>query len=129
MDGWLLEDYITISGKPGAGVYSIAQSSHKYMDVGDYEDLVFYLDVRNYSGGGGTLSVAYETSPTREDSTFLAMMAPVALSQPGLVVTAAPFAIASTPAARFVRWRLFAPLATGAWEATFRILVTAYSYA
>lgn len=130
MDGWLLQDFCTISGNATGGVTSISQSAHRYLDIGEHEDLVFYLDVRNFAATTGTLTMAYETAPTQEDQGFLPMVAPFALTGPGVRTDRAFFSSAAVPPARFVRWRLFVTGATGgAWDATFRVWVAAYSYA
>jgi hypothetical protein len=131
MDGWLLQDFCTISGNFTGGVASIPQSAHRYLDIGEHEDLVFYLDVRNFAATTGTVSMAYETAPTQEDQAFLPMVAPFALTGPGVRVDRAFFSTAGIPPARFVRWRLFlgGTPTGGVWDATFRVWVAAYSYA
>ena len=121
MDAALLQEALTINGQDG--VLSITQSAHQYLDIGLNEDLVFYLDVKNFVGA---VSIRYETSPTPQDSSFLPMIAPITLSAVGLRVDRAAFSTAAVPPARYVRWRLGCPV--GAWSATFRIWVAAYSY-
>lgn len=121
MDAALLQDALTINGQDG--ILSVTQSAHQYLDIGLNEDLVFYLDVKNVSGA---VTISYETSPTPQDSSFLPMIAPVTISATGLRVDRAAFSTAAVPPARYVRWRL--QCAGGAWSATFRIWVAAYSY-
>ena len=65
MDAALLQEVLTINGQDG--IASITQSAHQYLDIGLNEDLVFYLDVKNFSGA---VSISYETSPTPQDTRF-----------------------------------------------------------
>ena len=118
----LLQDWITVSGHDAFGGTIVAQSAHQYVDIAQFEDLVFYLDVRKYSGGA---QISYETSPTRQDSSFLAMIAPITLAAVGLRVDRAMFSTAAVPPARYVRWKATSGIA---WSATFRIWFTAYAF-
>lgn len=119
MDTFLLQDWITIAGHEPV---SIAQSAHQYVDIGRHEDLVFYLDVRECSGG---VVASYETAPTRQDGAFFAMIAPITLVA-GVRVDRVFFSTAAVPPARFVRWRLSASSAN--CTATFRVWVCAYAF-
>lgn len=123
MEAALLQELLTINAADG--VTSITQSAHQYLDIGQNEDLVFYLDVRNFSGT--PLTIAAETSPTPQDSSFLAMVAPVSITATGLTVVRAAFATAAVPPARYVRWRASGPGA-GGWNVSFRIWLAAYGY-
>lgn len=120
MEASLLQDWITINGRDG--VLSLPQSAHTYLDIGRHEDLVFYLDVRNVSGGP---NIAYETSPTQQDASFLSMVAAVPLAV-GTRVDRVMFATAAVPPARYVRWRL--SVGAGNWSATFRVWLAAYAF-
>ena len=123
MDAALLQSWTTLAGT--SSILSVPQSAHDYLDIGEHEDLTFYLDVRRLTGG---VTLSYETSPTAEDSGFLSIIRPFAITATGLRVDNAFFAFAATPAARFVRWRL---TNTGgvSWNVTFRIWVAAYAFA
>lgn len=125
MESCLLQDWITVKAQDASPATTVTQSAHQYVDLGRFEDLVFYLDVRRYTGAGGVI-VSYETSPTKQDSFFLAMIAPITISAVGLRVDRAFFATAAVPPARYVRWRL--STGGGAWDATFRIWMTAYKF-
>ena len=124
MDACIIQPWTTIAGKQSVG--SIAQSSHEYLDIGQHEDLTFYLDVRQLTGLN--VNMLYETSPTMEDNGFLPMILPFAVSATGLLVSNAFFSMAAVPPARFVRWRL---TSTGGvdWKVTFRLWVAAYAFA
>jgi hypothetical protein len=123
MDAALLQSWTTIAGT--SVIASVPQSAHEYLDIGEHEDLAFYLDVRRLTGG---VTINYETSPTAEDSGFLPIIRPFAISAMGLRVDNAFFAFAATPAARFVRWRLSNSGGVN-WNVTFRIWVVAYAFA
>jgi hypothetical protein len=123
MDTCLLQDWITVGAHDTGGPTSVIQSAHQYVDLGQFEDLVFYLDVRKYTG---SVAASYETSPTRQDSSFLPMLAPITLAAIGLRVDKAFFSTAAVPPARYVRWRL--STGGGAWSATLRIWMTAYKF-
>ncbi len=124
MDTCLLQDWITVNASDTGSPSSVTQSAHQYIDLGRFEDLVFYLDVRRYTGA--VVAVNYETSPTRQDSSFLPMIAPITLAAIGLRVDKAFFSTAAVPPARYVRWRL--STLGGAWSATLRIWMTAYKF-
>lgn len=123
MDAALLQELLTINAADG--VTSITQSAHQYLDIGQNEDLVFYVDVRDFFGT--PVTIATETSPTPQDSSFMAMVAPVSITATGLTVVRAAFATAAVPPARYVRWRASGP-GTGGWNVSFRIWLAAYGY-
>lgn len=127
MEAALLQELVTLTSAPtaGGGAPPLSQSAHQYLDIGQNEDLVFYLDVRDVTATG--VQVFFETSPTPQDSTFLAMVAPVLATAPGLTVTRAAFSTAAVPPARYVRWRLQGAGA-GSWNMTFRVWVACYGY-
>lgn len=120
MDALLLQDWVTLQGHDG--VTSIEQSAHTYVDIGTHEDLVFYIDVKDITG---SVSISLQTSPTLQSSTFVNMIAPVAIAV-GLQTARAMFATAAVPPARYVRWAASVP--GSAWSATFRIWMTAYDF-
>ena len=122
MQGFTVQPWITLKGS--SNNFPIVQSASGWIDVGDFEDLVFYTDVREVSGG---VTLTFETAPVAENAAFVAMFAgfsaatgvrvdSVLASQPGTKV----------PAARYVRWRISAG---GAWDITFRVLAAAYALA
>lgn len=116
----LLQDWITVNA---ADNQVIAQSAHQYVDLGQFEDLVFYLDVRKFESGP---ILGYETSPTKQDSSFLPMIAPIAITTVGVRVDRAMFSTAAVPPARYVRWKI--TTGGGTWAMTFRIWMTAYRF-
>ena len=127
MDTFLLTDWITVSGDgggPGApNVKSIAQSSDQWLELPEHEDVSFVLEVKSVTG---TVTMNFETSPTKQESGFAAMLTPFAMST-GRRADAALFSNALVPLAHFLRWRVSNPGAAGIWDATFRIWVSASS--
>lgn len=109
----LLQDWTTVT----AGANGIVkQGEDKYLDLSGYQDIAIYLEA-------GTVTTAtvldIETSPNKEDAYFRTM---ATFTSPSAGVTLPPtivrWASATTPLARFVRWKL---TNTGIWSATFRI--------
>jgi hypothetical protein len=127
MQGWLLQDWVTIRGRNSTGTFitSIAQGSERWIDIDDVEDLTFFLDIRELTSPT-IQTVFYETSPTEQESSFVAM-ASLAPSV-GRAVTRVNSNVAGVPPARFVRWRIGTTSNTGDWDITFRIWLAAYAW-
>jgi hypothetical protein len=121
MDGILFQDYITVS----VGNLTVTQGAASWLDVSAYEDLVFFLDVKNGPPSNFSSPIYYQTSPTREDQTFLNMIAPVNLGI-GLQTNAALAVNCKVPAATYLRWQIGGGI-EGSFSATFRIVVAGYS--
>ena len=125
MIGWLLQDWVTIRAT-NAPVTSIAQGADAWLDIGDYEDLAFFLDVREVTNASTRL--VYETSPTKQEQSFAAMVGAFAPAV-GQRVDRAFSSLGAIPPARFVRWRLsLAAGGSGNWDVTFRVWVAAYAW-
>lgn len=123
MDGLLLQDWVTIRSNGDVSAW-VTQGADCWIDLEEYEDLVFYLDVREVSGGA--VQMNYQTSPTKLETSFLPMLPPFTLAA-GVRVDRAFFATAAVPAARYVRWTLTGPV--GTWDATFRIWLATFAMA
>lgn len=117
MDTLLLQDWTTLML---SGTTTVTQGASGWLDVGDYEDLSFYLDIRETSGG--VISFYYETAPVRQDSAFITMT--VFTAALGTRVDSVLASYANVPVAQFVRWRI-APDAGG--SLTFRIWLAGYA--
>ena len=119
--GLLLQDWITIRGKDDT--IKVTQGSTGWLELGDFEDLAFFLDVREVQAPA---KMNYETSPTKQDGAFVAMMPAFTLSM-GQRVDRVFTSTSAVPPARYVRWRLTngggAP-----WDLTFRLWVAAYAW-
>ena len=123
MDALLLQDWVTIDAN--AQIASVIQSADCWMDVGDAEDLVFFLDVKEVANAP---IMNYETSAVAEDSSFLTIIAPFTLGT-GLRVDPALLAYAMTPAAQYVRWHITSSNVSASWNVTFRVWLATYSLA
>jgi hypothetical protein len=129
MHGFILQDWTTIRG--GGSVTTVTQQETDWLDLAPYQDVVFWIDVKettNNGTAGGSPTLYLQTSPTLDDSLFQSM------TTSGVTMTAAAaptvlallMASASTvvPLARYVRWQI---VGTTTWDATFRIAVAANS--
>jgi hypothetical protein len=124
-----LQPLITLRG--AASVTTIAQPETGWLDLRMFRDLVAWLDVREVAstGGGATLVLNYQTSPTKDDpatGSLLTTMASVTISAgAGLTVTPMLRDLITNPLARWLRWQLVAASQTATWDATFRIWIAA----
>ena len=142
MYGFVLQDWITIRGRTGSsgntngGVGDIIQGESTWMGFSSFQDIVFWLDIREATfptTGAASLTWYFETSPSKDNNLFTAMPAGSGLAltslTPGLqTLQKVILSNSSTtvPLATWVRWRV-SPVNTSAqtWDATFRILVAA----
>lgn len=125
MHSFILQDWITIRGASQNPAVAIPQTEQGWLDLAPYQDVFFWLDVREVTGS--TPTITFETSPTSDDSFFQPIVAAISMqagSAPTIVK--APMSTAQTPVARFVRWKLLGPVST-LWDVTFRVIVAANS--
>jgi hypothetical protein len=105
MDSMLLQDWISVadnSQEVGAG---IAQGAPGYIDVSEYQDLVFYLHVPSPITSGPLPQIEYQTSPCADDASFLPMVTvPSTFLGGGILVTPVLGKYAAVPPAKYVRW-------------------------
>lgn len=119
MECFCLQDWVTIQG----GVQPIIQGENSWLDLFGYQDVVGWLEVREYSNGN--TSVNYQTSPTKDESLFT-NLASVPLVSVGVTVT--PMIKVAMPRAaptlaRWLRWNVH--VTSGTWNVTFRIWLAA----
>lgn len=122
MHGSLLQDWVTIRL---GGPTSVSQGADQWLDVGDHEDVVLTLDVREVSN----MTVYYDTSPTAQENSFAPMLSrstTLSTLAIGTTVDRVYSSLAAVPVARFVRWRLGSTSAGG--DITFRIWVASYAW-
>jgi len=127
MRGFLLQDWKTIRGNSGASgplVTSIPQGADNWLDLGEYEDVVVTLDCAEWTNSN--VQLAYETSPTRQDASFVAMRQPFAPAV-GRTVERIATRFSAVPPARYLRWRLTCSV-SGTYDLTFRIWIAAYAW-
>ncbi len=112
-----------MAGGP-APVTTIPQGASSWLDIGDFEDLVFTLDVREWTA---TTKLVYETAPTKQDASFVAML-PAFVVSVGQRVDRVYTNMSAVPPARYVRWRMTCAPNSGSFDLTFRIWLAAYAW-
>jgi hypothetical protein len=118
MHAFILQEWTTIRG----GVTTVTQGEDGWLDLTPYQDLVFWVDVREATG---TPSITLQTSPTKDESLFTAVVAATTISASATpVVIKATLSGATVPVARYLRWQLNG---TPTWDATLRVLIAANS--
>lgn len=131
MYGFLLQDWTTIrgtGGATGAPGLVVTQSESNWVSLQPYQDIIFFLEVREVTVPTGAITLAYETSPLKDESLFVAMATVAALAVTPVAITPTKVILATTagvPLARWVRWKLTSTTTSGAWDATFRIAAAA----
>jgi len=123
MDSLLLQDWITIANSVNASgaTPTLTQGSVGYLDVSEYQDVVFYFHAQQISN---PTKILYQTSPTAEDSEFLTMLtiAPAAGVGEVLQANAILGKYSLVPPAKYVRWLCFGT----DYFCTFRIWIAGY---
>src|SRR4051794_20544573 len=118
MYGYILQDWITIRGN--SAITTITQSEPDWLGLAAYQDIVFWLDCRELTLGGATnIQMNYETSPTKDDSLFVAMTAAsnIAAATTPAVTKILLSQNPTVPLGRWVRWRLsVSGAATSSWD-------------
>jgi hypothetical protein len=114
-----LTEWRTVSGDNGDGVLAptITQAESAWLDVGDSQDVVFFLEVKEAT----TSSLSYQTCPSKEDAAFQSLF-PAFTLVAGTRVDLVLATYAFIPVARYVRWQLSG---TSHYDATFRIHIAA----
>jgi hypothetical protein len=125
VQSFCLQDFVTIRGQ--SSVTSVTQGESAWLDLSGFQDLTIWLDVKEFSVGGGTaVTMTYQTAPTREESLFVGMLATTVTMANGVTISPVLAATATTAVARLVRWKLSVTgTPTSAWDATFRVWIAA----
>jgi len=122
MHAYILQDWTTIRGS--SAVLTMTQEEPGWLDLSPYQDVVFWLDVKEALNSP---TITFQTSPSKDDYLFAAVAAGQVMPAAGAtapVVVSALMYTASVPLARYLRWQI---TSSGAWDATFRVLVAANS--
>lgn len=117
----VMQDWITIRGLASA---SVIMSQADWILTAPFQDITFYLDVRESDAAG--MTCAYQTSPSRDEVLFVNMGTPVPMTS--AVVTVTSYNLTGAPAApvsHWTRWKLTGP--ASAWDVTFRIMAAGNS--
>ena len=134
MYSYILQDWTTIESDYQN--QRVLQAETDWLSFQPYNDITFWLEVRGINLGGGTgMTMFYDTSPTKDDSLFTAMITngtTVALGPPigaaivTPVISSLVWPTYGIPLGRWVRWRLQGSGdQTANWGANFRILCAA----
>ena len=122
MDAFLFQDFITAKGNFGGGNPQVIQSASDWIDLGNYEDLVLYTDVRVVTGGA---TMTFETAAVRQDSAFVTLVPSFTMGT-GTRVDQVQASLAKVPPLRYLRWNiLFGAVPS---DVTFRVWLGAYSH-
>jgi hypothetical protein len=122
----VLQDWTTQRAVSSGNGSTITQGESGYVDLAEYDDLVLYLDVREFTTGA-TTTILYQTSVSRDDASFVSMGAALSVSVATTpVVTRILAAYAPVPLARYVRWQLTTSV-VGTWDVCFRLTYAAYA--
>jgi hypothetical protein len=124
MYSFLFQDWTTL--RLNAEQLSLTQSEADWVNMELFQDMVFWLEVRDaVLGGGDLMLLMYETAPAKDENLFTLMFdAPIVVtsSTPQItkVLRTQP---TSCPPAKWVRWRLWNAVTppTSEWGATFRV--------
>lgn len=117
---FLLQDWVTLQ----SSVKTITQTEPLWLDMSNYLDFVAWLEVKQVSTSAGTLSLGYQTCPTKDDSLFLSMNDTTVALTAGVQVAVLLRDTALCPLTKWLRWQLIAST-TSTWQITFRIWITA----
>lgn len=130
MRSFVLQPWTTVRGTAGSpGVTSVTQDESDYLDLSEYADAAFWVDIAGLTQpAGGVVTLNLESSPSRDESSFQPIAPAITLALPSAAGAVAPTLVKTirTPStvalSRWTRWRINVPGATGqAWDATFRI--------
>ena len=125
MHSFILQDWTSIRG--GTSVSTITQQETEWLDLGPYQDIVAWVDVKetmNNGVAGGSPTLLIQTSPILEDAFFQSMLTVTMTAAAAPAVLPAMMSSATLPLARYLRWQI---VGTPAWDATFRIAIAANS--
>jgi hypothetical protein len=123
MESLLLQEFTTIRGAQGQ---TVVQPRYGWLDLGDFEDVVIYTDVRETLQSGAYPQITFQTAPAAIDSAFVALTPAISLAT-GVTTTPLMASRGGVSPARFLRWELSGGSAT--WDATLRVWVAAYGWA
>jgi hypothetical protein len=120
MYSYLLQDWTTLRGD--VSVTALSQGENGWLDLSAFQDVVAWLQVKEVTPTSGSLQLAYQTAPTKDDALFVAMAPALAIAGPGLTTTAMLKFTTATPLTRWMRWQI-ALTSAAAWDVTFRIFL------
>jgi hypothetical protein len=136
MDCFVLQDFTTI--EVASSFLTFTQGQEGWVDLGCYQDLVAFIDVRKIIGPDGsteTVNIDLQTAPVRDEAYFVSMIGgtgrqlsittPVTLGGFGPLVVPLTKTGAAVPVSQWVRWQLITAGLGAAWVVTFRVYLAA----
>jgi hypothetical protein len=123
---YVMQPWVTIRGQ--STVTTINQSADCWLDLSAFQDIVAWLDCKevSVSGSGASVQIAYQTSPTKDDSLFVPIVSAFTVTAGVSTTIMLKDGSVTTPLCRWLRWQLtVTPTPTSAWDATFRIFIAA----
>jgi hypothetical protein len=133
MHSFVLQDFVTIRGS--STTLTISQSESEWAELGPFEDIVAWIDVREVTlSGAASIAINLQTAPLKDEFLFVTMeSSPLtvtgALTTPSvrkmLLSQATGGSGAPVPLGKFFRWQLLATGATTTWDVMFRIVCCA----
>lgn len=122
MYGYVLQDWITVRGQTTA---TFIQNESDWMGFSSFQDIAFWIDIREVTNGGGTQTLAMQTAPTKDEALFQPLTgcsgtAAVGISVWKNILASAP----AQPLSTWVRWTITSSVAA-TWDCSFRILASA----
>jgi hypothetical protein len=122
---FIMQPWQTI--RSSSAVASVTQTENCWLDLTPYQDIVAWLEVKEVSVGGGTnVQMAYQTSPTKDDSLFQAVVTAFNVATGVTTTVMLKDSVTGVPLCRWLRWQLTVTgTPTSTWDATFRIFIAA----
>ena len=120
-----LQNRVTIRSVSGAGT-SVTQPESGWLDLSAFQDIIAYTQTSEITVGGGTsVTITFQTSPTKDESLWADVTGAVTLAT-GLLVTKMLKETTSRPLSRFLRWKLATSTTPrSVWDATFMVWIAA----
>ncbi len=122
----LMMDWTTV--RSASSILTITADEPHWLDLTAFQDIVAFLDVKNIDlgTGGTTLSITYQTAPTKDNSLFVNVATGVTLAT-GLTITKMLKDSTTNPLSRWLRWQIAVSAGTPtlAWGTTLRVWIAA----
>jgi Concanavalin A-like lectin/glucanases superfamily len=119
-------DWVTVRGS--STVTTVTQSDEGWLDLLGCAEAQFFVEIAEVTAPVGSVSgsvlLQLETSPTGDESTFVAVAGPIVCTPTTAPIVLKTASLGAVPLCRFNRWKVLATTAAS-WDVTFRIRATA----
>ena len=120
-----LQDWTTLRG--ATTVATLTQPEPDWLDLTLYQDVITWLEIKEFTPTATNIpTIAYQTSPTKDDALFFNMAPPV-VAATGVTTTVMlkdAMPAGYPPCGKWFRWQIIVSGAVG-WDLTFRIWIAA----